>query len=794
MAFLDPLLNLLPFGRNPDTTKRAREVQPPADQRPKGQSGRVNFGGFIQFDETNAKLVGSFGLKLFDEMYREDPDIRRNTAALWTPIQAANWTVEPHGGDEAKDVDRAAAQLCQWAVFENMSPNYHAHLTTLGPILIRSGFSPFEQIWMKARFEGKDVVVPRKLDLRLPRTIWRWFQDDNGDLVSVEQFLPNASNVNIPASELTYYRLQPEGDNWTGTSLLRQAYKPWFYKTHFERIDAIGQERKAVGVPIVYPPESAPPETREEMEKILANLHVNEVGYIMAPGPKAGTSGVDSSEGWTIEVITFDSSSGETIQSSISMQKQAIASAFLADFLELGHHQVGARATAQVQEDPFLTAVTALAGEIKGPGDRLLERIAALNFPNLEGFPKFKFAISDAASLSEISTYAAALIAAGAMQVDPELEDYFRERADFPAANPEVRAAAERKQKLAEEAAERALLNPPASNAPPADVDPATGERATEVTGKPKNVAPTGSPVKDKGVPGGPGTPAGSPPKRTLDAPAEDPSPDKGKITLPVPADGPMAGDMVPDEVKDGEGSSKWWEQMLSQHQLVSALDGARDQMQTAAQAVGTAFVRQQVLRGKSGRALSPNAPGDLVAALAAEIHRLQTIGYETVQEELGAQRGGTAGGSEAAKRAALLALLARARRRARTAAAYIVIEINRAVERGVTAGTLDERAIQAAATASLLAALRREAISNVSEALNEGRRSAAGVEGAIGGIYTSVLDQSTCDNCEIADDGIVRELGDPALETPNPLCDGGERCRCFVVYVYSTEGVGGQG
>ena len=76
MAFLDPLLNLLPFGRNPDTTKRAREVQPPADQRPKGQSGRVNFGGFIQFDETNAKLVGSFGLKLFDEMYREDPDIR----------------------------------------------------------------------------------------------------------------------------------------------------------------------------------------------------------------------------------------------------------------------------------------------------------------------------------------------------------------------------------------------------------------------------------------------------------------------------------------------------------------------------------------------------------------------------------------------------------------------------------------------------------------------------------------------------------------------------------------------
>ena len=157
---MDPLLNLLPFGRNPEPVKDAGQVQPPSDQRPRGQSGRVNFGGFIQFDETNAKLVGAFGLKQFDEIYFEDPDIRRNVAALWTPILAANWTIEPYGGDEASDKDRKAAELAHFALFQHMSPNWHGHLATCGPVLLRSGFAPFEQIWQTVKWKGQTVQVP----------------------------------------------------------------------------------------------------------------------------------------------------------------------------------------------------------------------------------------------------------------------------------------------------------------------------------------------------------------------------------------------------------------------------------------------------------------------------------------------------------------------------------------------------------------------------------------------------------------------------------------------------------
>lgn len=739
MAFSDALSSLLPWSNR--TAPVANNTPPKPDAAPYGQSGRLNFNGFIAWDELNPKLQGPNGLRVFDEMYREDPDIKRNVSAVWTPIQAASFQIEPFGGDQAEDADRKAAELAEWALFSHMSPNLTDHLATLGPVLIRSGFCPFEEIWDTGTWEGKTVTVPRKLDLRLPRTIWRFFQDEYGELTAVEQFLPNAKSVQIPASALLYYRLQAEGDNWTGTSLLRQAYKPWFYKSHFERIDAIGQERKAVGVPVVYPPKSASPETRQEMEQILASLHVNDVGYIMTPGPRAGTGGIDASEGWYIDVIKFDSSSGESIQKSISSQKQAIAAAFLADFLELGHHQVGARATAQVQEDPFLTSVEALGTQILGPLNKLIDRIARLNIPGIKGSPSLKMSIHDVASLSELSSYAQQLVASGLLQADPELEDYFRERADFPAANAEIRDEKETLRKAGQEAALTAAQETPAERAANETGEPSG---AREVVGEGRKRKPDQPPEREaKGA------------RKTLDT-----------------------------------GDGKWWEQMLSHGKLVPALDNAREEMQRAAMPATVRLARSMAQRGKAGRKLSLTPPAELVDALHGELSRLYAVGRETVNEELDKQRK-VLGTQLAAppQTPTAAALLARARKRARIGAQHITSQIARTVERQVAAGQTDILALQRAAEAAATGTLRAEAVANASQSINDGRTAAARENpDVVGGIYTSVLDANTCDQCAIADDGVVREPEDPALEVPNGNCAGSERCRCMCVWVLSDD------
>lgn len=428
-------------GFTPEATD-PNKVRPGDDEPPRGGSGRAHFNGFIQWDERNPKLIGIEGLERFDQMYRTSPDVKRNVLAVWSPIQDASWSIEPYGGAEATDDDRLAADLAWWAISAFMKPNLVQHLSEVGPVLIRSGFCAFEQMWTSTKWRGKTVLVPKKLGLRLPRTIWKWYQDSWGEMTGVEQLLPNAASVGIPASELVYYRVQAEGDNWAGMSLLRQAYQPWFYLEHFQKLDAIGQERKAVGVPVVYAPDGIDAETKGEVETILANLHVNAVGYVVMPGPKRQSSD-GPNIGWDIEIVKFDSGSGETIQASITVAKEQVAGAFLADFLELGHHQVGAKATAQVQDDPFWTATEALGNLTAIPLNELIARIAYLNVPGIQGAPTLQMSMHDSASLSELASYAKTLYEGGFLIPSPALEDYFRERADFPAIEPDVRTKAE---------------------------------------------------------------------------------------------------------------------------------------------------------------------------------------------------------------------------------------------------------------------------------------------------------------------------------------------------------------
>src|ERR1700752_1728536 len=117
-----------------------------------------------------------------------------------------------------------------------------------------------------------------------------------------------------------------------------------------------------------------------------------------------------------------------------------VSSSFLTDFLELGHHQVGARATGEVQEDPFLTAINgALLPPVIPPWNRFIDRIRQINWPGADGSPTLKLSLNDEASLAEIAAFVAPLVQAGVIQVDPELEDWIRARANMPAANADIR-------------------------------------------------------------------------------------------------------------------------------------------------------------------------------------------------------------------------------------------------------------------------------------------------------------------------------------------------------------------
>lgn len=86
-----------------------------------------------------------------------------------------------------------------------------------------------------------------------------------------------------------------------------------------------------------------------------------------------------------------------------------------------------------------------------------------------------------------------------------------------------------------------------------------------------------------------------------------------------------------------------------------------------------------------------------------------------------------------------------------------------------------------------------REAIiatqNSVVEALGIGRNVEAETrkEDIATAFYSAILDGNVCENCEPLD-GKEHEFNDPAFETPNPRCLGGDKCRCITIYVLKTE------
>lgn len=97
---------------------------------------------------------------------------------------------------------------------------------------------------------------------------------------------------------------------------------------------------------------------------------------------------------------------------------------------------------------------------------------------------------------------------------------------------------------------------------------------------------------------------------------------------------------------------------------------------------------------------------------------------------------------------------------------------------------------IIAAALAAAESALRNGALLTAAYAINSGRSDAAETNaGQIAqAIYTSVMDENTCDECA-SDNGTAVQVGSIEyydMSPPNEDCAGGDRCRCVWIYTVS--------
>lgn len=763
-----------------DSLRGKPKPSPPENPQPRGGSGRGHTSGFLELEELNVELRHPQSHKIFDRMARTDADVHQVLGLSVNPLLGGTWDAEPYGGQEATARDIEVAEDYRWAVFEYMRPNLVGHLAQFLPVLFRSGFVPGAKAWAVAERNGKQFLVPKTIAMRLPRSIHRFHQDGE-ELTAIEQFLPTAGvedgMVRIDRKDLVYYRVGAEGDNWEGTSLLRPAYKNWYLKDKIERIDAIAQEHEAMGIPIAYPPPSATPAQLTEMEAILGRMRTAEQAYVIMPGMKAG-SGASDGTGWLLELLEFGggssgSGSGRDSQPSLQYHGNKIAAAFIAEFMKLGHGDSGARATAQVQADPFMASIEALATLVEQElHDSLTLPFVAYNYADVDHAPRLRMSLVDQTSLSQLADFVLKLTQVGALLPDQELEEFLRARADMPAPNP--KSVEDRGDD--EEMIRRMIVG---GNIEQTPGEKAAGEAAgnnddpfgsNAKVGKHKNGKPAGAPKKS-GAPRGPGGAGKGKPRGA------------GK-ELSAYYDEPAAPSL--------HETSRWWELMVDLDGLALSMDDMPETLDTALQAhVYEAAGEMINRRTPIGRVSSK-----VFETMRDAAHVCLTDAYDEgarhVEMELGAQglsadgvtldRGARDRGGNLDSRAALVA------ERVELAMRSAMLGHDFAHGR--------EGSAQAAAETAGRRALRRAGSAHGVAALIHGRHDRGHVlADAVPGVkvrYSAALDRGTCSECREADDGVARELDDPVRlerQPPNPSCEslhsGDNLCRCFEIFMY---------
>ena len=445
---------------NPFRRRTLAAADPPARTPPKtsGASGTLNFRGFLQSDEYNPDLQGDRALTVFDKMLRSDGSVQEAVEHIYSPVKNATVTVEPP--DDPDTDELVAAALVRDAFFETLNQPWLEYIDQLLDYL-GYGFQVFETSFhvvereltyeVPGEFDTDDegrrtprtVTVPDRqyvvwdrFEQRLQRTIQKWHVE-RGRLLGVTQQVFNSDSEmyefpRIDAENLLVLTNKRRGDDFTGRSLLRAAYKPWYLKELVEKIEVVALERWGCNIAVGYLPASQRDDAAAlaRLEDILANLKAGEATYLAFPGPRQ-TAGPGGGEGYLFELVG-PTGTAPDFKSAKEYHRAEIKAAVLARFAELGHAQTGARSTGDTQSKVWYDALHAVARYIEDVHDPVIRRLVNLNLPGVKRMPRLVFSGLEAKDLAEFASAQSALVGSGAVRHDRSYRAWVREQIDAP--------------------------------------------------------------------------------------------------------------------------------------------------------------------------------------------------------------------------------------------------------------------------------------------------------------------------------------------------------------------------
>lgn len=431
----------------PGTDKRSKSYGP---FRTLGSSGLRNFHGTIA-EEFLKQLSGARGMAVYREMQDNDAIIGAIMRLMDSLARQTEFYFEPAGSDPYQLEAAAFAESCVDDLGHSWSDFISEVLSCLG-----FGWSYFETTYKQRLGDRQEGFVPpsrnndfrvgwASFDIRAQETLYRWeIHEDTGEILGMhQQDITRGSSVFIPSEKALHFRTQSHKNNPEGRSILRNAYRSWYFLKKLQEIEAIGIERDLAGMPVMYvPPELLHPDASAtdkailaDLEKVISQTRRDERDGLILPAPEVSdpATGQTLKTGYSFSLMASGGTRAIQINEAITRYENRIATSVLAEFILLGSDKVGSFALASSKTNMFSRSF----GSILDMICETFTRQAVAPLMRMNGYPSdvwptLKHEDIEAPPLEEIGAYIQQMVGSGVIVPSPALEKKVLQIASLP--------------------------------------------------------------------------------------------------------------------------------------------------------------------------------------------------------------------------------------------------------------------------------------------------------------------------------------------------------------------------
>lgn len=428
----------------------ARRIKVTRTSKPKmlvevGAPGLKRSGGIV-VEEFLPQLQGVRANKVYNEMWMNDPVVGAIYQAVTMLMRGSEWRTVPFSQDK-KDLDNAMfLEGCLTDMEHPLSAIIDEAIT-----MLPFGFAVMEMVFKQRR--GPDNNNPkyvsqysdnkvgiRKVELRSQDSLASWvFDEETEELVAFIQMAPpKYQSVQIPMSKCLHFVTRKINGNPEGTSILRNAYRPWYFKKRIEEIEAIGIERDLAGFPVMYvDPDIMDPDGSDEKKAVfqeykdvVKNIRRDALEGLVLPS----MYDEGNNQLYRLELLTSGGQRQFETNEVVERYDQRIAMTVLADFVLLGSKSHGSYALSSDKTEMFSVALKAWMDVIKDElNNTLVPTLWKLNGLPLDRMPELQYGDFETPALGDLGNFIQVLANSGAeLFPNPALEAHLMRIAGMP--------------------------------------------------------------------------------------------------------------------------------------------------------------------------------------------------------------------------------------------------------------------------------------------------------------------------------------------------------------------------